>query len=216
MTKLIILNNKKCQIMTDDAALMKKLHYHLSFRIAGAEWLPSVQNGGWDGTTYLLSKGGKFNLGLLENVKAFLLDKGIDYIVEDKRPTKIINAPIDISEKLKEYNLIPRDHQERIVNLTDKYDRGIVRAATGSGKSLAIALMVAKINKPSLIITIGLDILKQFRDLFSDLLPEKIGYIGDGVCDPQRITITSIWTIGRALSIDPKTIVSDDDGQSEK
>ena len=216
MTKLIILNNKKCQIITDDAALMKKLHYHLSFRIAGAEWLPSVQNGGWDGTTYLLSKGGKFNLGLLENVKAFLLDKGIDYIVEDKRPTKIINAPIDISEKLKEYNLIPRDHQERIANITDICDRGIIRAATGAGKSLCIAMIAAKLNKSTIIYVIGLDLLYQLHNLFSQLFDEKIGYIGNGICDPQRITIASIWTIGRALSIDPKKIVDDDASIEEK
>ena len=135
MTKIIILNNKKCQIVSEDIVLLKKLHNYLSFKVAGVEYSPAYQNG-WSGITYLLSKTKKFDLGLLEKVKTFLNNASINYIIEDKRLAKIINDELDISDALKKHNLIPREHQIRIKNITDIYDRGIIRAATGAGKTL--------------------------------------------------------------------------------
>src|SRR5271154_5332665 len=121
MNKIIILNNKKCQFVSDDANLIKKLHYHLSFKLAGVEYTPAYQNG-WSGITYLLSKNNKFNYGLLSNVKKFLDDKKIIYTVEDKRSIKTSVAKLDISENLKKHNLIPREHQVRICETARKVD----------------------------------------------------------------------------------------------
>jgi|SRR6185436_1560924 len=214
-TKITILNNKKCQIISDDVAMLKKLHRHLSFKIAGAEYSAAYQNG-WSGITYLLSKNGKFDLGLLEKVKIFLDKSFISYSIEDTRKPKIINEELDISNNLKKYDLIPREHQLRIKEITSTYDRGIIRAATGAGKTLCAALITAKINKPTIIYVIGLDLLDQFYKLFSKLFDEEIGYIGNGVCNPARITIASIWTIGRALNLDKNTITDDEIELSEK
>lgn len=214
MLKIIILNNKKCQIVCDDLALLKKLHHYLSFKLVGVEYTPAYQNG-WNGITYLLTKNNKFNLGLLEKVKSFLSDNGADFIIEDKRFPKILNPSLDLSNKLKEYNLVPREHQIRVSNLVDVYDRGIIRAATASGKSLMTALITAKLNKSTNLYVIGLDLLKQFHDLFSKLFEEKIGYIGDGICEVARINIISIWTAGRALKLDKKHLFNDEENEQD-
>lgn len=210
MTKIIILNNKKCQFVTDDEKLFKKLYRLLSFSVPGYQYSPAFQNG-WNGTTYLMTKGGKFDLGLLEKVKLFLNENNYEYHIQDDRIPKIINESLDISQSLEKHNLIPREHQIRVRNLIDHHDRGIIRAATGAGKTLMTALITAKLNKSTIIYVIGLDLLHQFHQLFSKLFDEKIGYIGNGVCDPARITIASIWTIGRSLSLEKKDIVSDDE-----
>lgn len=215
MTKIIILNNKKCQIVSEDLEMLKRLRSHLSFRLNGVEYTISFQNG-WSGITYLLTKNNKFDLGLLEKVKLFLENRNIQYDIEDKRKPKIINPNLDISKKLKQHSLIPREHQIRIVDLVDQYDKGIIRAATGSGKSLCTALITAKLNKPTIIYVIGLDLLDQFHKLFTKLFDEKIGYIGNGICDPQNITIASIWTIGRALNNNNKNIVDEETDVTEK
>jgi superfamily II DNA or RNA helicase len=209
LPKLIILSNKKCQAVLNNEELFKKLHRFLSFKAIGVEYTAAFQSG-WSGFTYLLSKAGKFDLGLLEKVKAFLDKNNVVYEIEDKRPSKILSKSLDLDLKLKEHNLIPREHQERVVKLIDKHEKGIVRAATGSGKTLITALVTAKLNKPTIIYVIGLDLLDQFHKLFSKLFEEEIGYIGNGVCNPKRITIASIWTIGKALSIE-KVLVSDDE-----
>lgn len=215
MSKIIILDNKKCQIVSDDADLLKKLHRYLSFKLTGIEYTPAFQNG-WNGITYLLSKSNKFNYGLLNKVKLFLSDNNIVYTINDRRSSKIVAPELNISDNLKAHNFIPRDHQIKICQAALSNDRGIIRAATGSGKTLCTALITAKINKPTIIYVIGLDLLDQFHKLYSKLFDEPIGYIGNGICNIERINIASIWTIGRSLKLDVKDIVNDNDDNGEE
>lgn len=215
MSKIIILDNKKCQIVSDDIDFLKRLRHYLSFKLSGIEYTPAYQNG-WDGITYLLSKTNKFNYGLLHKVESFLKEHSIAYIIEDKRPPKSASFEINIEEKLNKHKLIPREHQIKICQAAVSGDRGIIRAATGAGKTLCTALITAKLNKTTIIYVIGLDLLDQFYKLYCKLFDEPIGYIGDGVCNIERINIASIWTIGRSLKLDNKNIVDDDNENSEK
>lgn len=215
MNKIIILDNKKCQILSDDLNLLKQLHRYLSFKLAGIEYTPAYQNG-WNGITYLLSKNNKFNYGLLKKVEIFLKEKNIPYIMEDKRFPKSFSSELNIEGNLNKYKLIPREHQTKICQVTLSNDRGIIRAATGAGKTLCTALITAKLNKPTIIYVIGLDLLDQFYKLYSKLFDEPIGYIGDGICNIERINIASIWTIGRSLKLDNKNIVDDESENNEQ
>lgn len=208
--KLIILDNKKCQFVGQDLVLFGKLHSFLSYKMAGIEYSPAYQ-AGWSGISYLMNKKGIFPLGLLTKVKNFLLEKEIKFIEEDRRTPVKINPPIDLSEKLAKLNLVPREHQNDILQVAISNRKGIIRAATGAGKTLCAALITAHYNKPTIIYVIGLDLLKQFHDLFSSLFDEPIGYIGDGICNIERINIATIWTVGNALKIDKKSILADDD-----
>ena len=213
MNKITILNNKKCQITIDDLQVLQKLKRFLSFKVAGVEYTPAYKNG-WNGITYLLSKTNKFDIGLLDKVKIFLKEEKSNFTIEDLRSAKTINAPINIIEKLKKIKMVPREHQLRIVSAAALSERGIIRSATGSGKTLVTALITAQINKPTIIYVIGLDLLQQFHTLFSEIFDEKIGWVGNGICDPQRITIASIWTIGKALSV--SNILDEEDDLEEK
>ena len=213
MNKITILNNKKCQITIDDLQVLQKLKRFLSFKVAGVEYTPAYKNG-WNGITYLLSKTNKFDIGLLDKVKIFLKEEKTNFTIEDLRSAKTINAPINIIEKLKKIKMVPREHQLRIVSAAALSERGIIRSATGSGKTLVTALITAQINKPTIIYVIGLDLLQQFHTLFSEIFDEKIGWVGNGICDPQRITIASIWTIGKALSV--SNILDEEDDLEEK
>lgn len=132
-SKIIILDNKKAQIISEDPSLLRRLRVFLSFKMSGVEYTPAFKNG-WSGITYLLTKNNSFNLGLLEKVKGFLLKNKAEYTIQDKRKNKSLNESIDLSINLNKYNLIPREHQLRICNVVDLHDRGIVRAATGAGK----------------------------------------------------------------------------------
>jgi superfamily II DNA or RNA helicase len=134
VNKIIILDNKKCRIISEDTDLLKRLHRYLSFKLAGVEYMPSYQNG-WNGITYLLSKSNKFNYGLLSKVESFLKDRNVVYTIEDRRPPKNIHAELNIEENLIKHKLIPRDHQIKICQAAYSGDRGIIRAATGSGKA---------------------------------------------------------------------------------
>ena len=214
MNKIIIHDNKACQFVTDDEGLFKVLRSTLSYKMNGVEFTEAYKNG-WNGFTYLINKKGYFFSGLLNTVSEFLNDHHSEFEIEDLRRPLVNNSSVDLSKALKKMKMIPRDYQERIVQAACNNRKGIIRACTGSGKSLCTALITAKLNKTTIIYVIGLDLLKQFHDLFSALFKEPIGYIGDGVCKIERINIASIWTVGRSLNIDKKKIVDDEEDYEE-
>lgn len=215
MHKLIIQNNKKCQIICSDSALLWKLRNFLSFKMAGVEYTQAYQNG-WDGITFLMSKNGTFSSGLLSKVELFLREHGVVTEIEDRRAAVVPMSEIDLLPKLKQLGMVPRDYQNEIVQRALANRKGIVRSCTGSGKTLCTAIIAAKLNKPTIIYVIGLDLLKQFHDLFSELFDEPIGYIGNGICKIERINIATIWTVGRTLQLDKTKITLDEDGGDEE
>lgn len=209
---ITILNNKKCEIEIDLPGV-NLLYNTLKFKQDGAEFSPAFKRG-WTGYTYLFNKKkNTFDLGLLSTVKELLTANEYTFEIKDNR-SKVICEPLDISKRLEELKLIPRDHQTRILDLIPEHNKGIMKVATGGGKTLATALMTAKINKPTIILVIGLDLLNQFHELYSKIFDEEIGYIGNGTCNIQRINIASIWSLGSALNM--KKVVDDDDLQKEK
>lgn len=213
-SKLIIKDNKYCQLLTDDPKLFNLVKNHLSFKMAGVEFTPAYQ-AGWSGITYLIDAKGYFLLGLLEYVKKFFERKDIEYSIQDNRKPIVLNDSIDLTQKLIDLKLVPREHQINILNAAIANNKGIVRSCTGSGKTLCTALIAARLNKPTNIYVIGLDLMKQFHDLFSAIFDEPIGFIGNGECRVERINIISIWTLGRALKLNNSDIICNDDEENE-
>jgi superfamily II DNA or RNA helicase len=211
--KLITQDNKKCQVILSDPAIYKKLHNFLSFKTTGVEFTPAYQNG-WNGITYLMNKSGVFFSGLAPKVRGFLEKHDVVFTEEDRRANLQLCSEIDLSKRLKKMEMEPRDYQQEIVDAALANRKGIIRACTGSGKTLCTGIITAKLNKPTIIYVIGLDLLEQFHALFSSLFDEPIGFIGNGVCDIHRINIASIWTISSALKI-KKPIIDDDLDEKE-
>lgn len=216
MNKLTIQNNKLCKLeLVDNPELLRSLKQLLSFKLLGVEYTQAYKMG-WDGWTCLFNKNNTFPLGLLGKVQQFLSTNQVTFEVVDKRKPLTITQPMDITAGLTAAGLTPRDYQEAMVDVTVKNRKGIIRACTGCGKSLSAAMITARHNRPTIIYVIGLDLLQQFHDLFSKLFNEPIGYIGNGVCDIQRINIASIWTVGKALDSKFKIFDEEDIGDKEK
>lgn len=198
---ITILNYKTCKFTTNSNVILKKIKTLLSFRAVGVEYTPAYKNG-WDGITYLINKNRIFRIGLLNIVKNYLIEQNIPFVEKDLRVASKPATSIDLSERLQEMKLIPRYYQNDILKSMISNERGIIRACTGAGKTLSIAMAVAKFNRPTMVYVIGLDLLNQFHELLSSLFSEEIGYIGNGVCDVKRINVASVWTIASALKID--------------
>jgi superfamily II DNA or RNA helicase len=212
MTTIHILDNKYCRIDTDNFELIATLRKILSYRLQGFEYTPAYKNFHWDGITYLLDKHNKFLLGLLSKVENYLKNSDINYSIIDCRQKLQQNQELVIYDRLQELGMQPRDYQERILEAALNNEKGIVRACTGSGKSLAAALIASKFNRPTVIYVIGLNLLKQFYELFRSIFGEdKVGYVGNGVCNVNTFTIASIWTVGRALDLDTKKMFVDEE-----
>jgi superfamily II DNA or RNA helicase len=213
---VILPNNKYAQINFEDETLLKKLDKLLSYKEPGIEFSPQYQRFGWNGVNHLLNKKGQFPIGLLDMTKRFLEESQVSFEVTDRRPVVESAEPLDISKRLVELKKQPRYYQIAAVKAAINHRQGIIKSCTGSGKTLISAIIVAAINKPTNIYVVGLDLLQQFHDLFSEIFEEEIGYIGNGVCEIRRINIVSLWTAAKSLAPKKKIKVSDDDDYKEK
>lgn len=217
MTKILI-RNTTCQITEEsDANHILALDKELSFYVQGAEHTAAfrgyVNHDGdfikWDGFKKLLTPTLQFPVGLLDRVKDFYHGVGKEFEITDKRPPKSIGKSQNILDNLHKINKDPYPYQLEILDVIDKNDRGIIKVATGGGKSLIAALIAAKLGKRTIIYVIGKDLLYQFHDFLSRAFDEKIGIIGDGQCEIHNINVASIWTVGQAIGMKKKNILLD-------
>lgn len=217
MNKLIV-QNKQCRLELEEGSptdILTKVRKLLSFRQEGYEYTIAHRQSGWNGWTCLLTSKNAFPSGLQSKVEACLSENRIPYQIVDKREKKPFNKPMDISKNLKRMGFVPRDYQLETVEATVKHHKGICRLVTSAGKTATAALMTAHHNTNTIIYVIGLQLLTQFHDTLSEMLDCKIGYIGDGVCEIEKITVASIWSIGKAIGLKDK-IFDDDMDDREK
>lgn len=83
---------------------------------------------------------------------------------------------------------------------------------TVTHNTLIAAMVAAEYNLPTMIYVVGRDILHQFYDDFVKTLGEdKVGLIGDGICDVKQINVCSIWTAVKAFNLKGKVSLDDED-----
>lgn len=223
MAKIIIKGNTSQITEESDVNHVLALDKHLSFFVQGAEHTAAYRgflnrDGDyvkWDGYKKLLTPTLQFPTGLVERVKEFYAAAKKDLEIIDKRLTKSVGQPRDILSNLKKLDKNPYPYQMEILDVIDKNDRGIIKVATGGGKSLIAALIAAKLGKKTIIYVIGKDLLYQFYNFFTEIFDEKIGIVGDGKCEIHDINIVSIWTIGQAIGMDKKSILLEGDDDEE-
>lgn len=212
----ILVRNTQCKIVNEtNLKLLGIIDRELSFNVQGAQYSPQYKYGRWDGTYRLLSESLVFSYGLLPRVLKIYSKNNVEVEIEDQRDQKSLNSKIDISSKLKELKKIPRDYQLQAVEACEKNDCGILRLATGAGKTVLSALITAHFGKRTIIYVIGNDLLYQTHKLFSDIFGMKIGIVGDGLCEIADINVASIWTVGQALGLKKKDILIDEDSDEK-
>ena len=206
----IIQSKKKCQIFEeDDRDFIRDLDRELSFFVQGAEYSAAFtgyinkegETVSWDGKEHLLSEQLEFDHGLLPRTLSFFEAKGKKVELVDARPRIKPGQPIDIIGKLQASGKKPYPYQVEAVDAALKNSRGIIRIATGGGKTIVAALITATIGKSATIYVIGKDLLYQIHGLFSSLFDVPIGIIGDGLCEVADINVATIWSVGQALGL---------------
>lgn len=223
MAKLVIKGNNSQIIEETDVEHILALDKHLSFYVQGAEHTAAfrgfINRDGdyvkWDGFKKLLTPTLQLATGLVERVKDFYQAAGKPLQIEDRRPAKSVGKERHILDNLQKMGKPPYPYQLEILDVIDKYDRGIIKVATGGGKSLIAALVAAKLGKKTIIYVIGKDLLYQFHTFFSQVFDEPIGIIGDGQCEIHDINIASIWTVGQAIGMKKNEILLDSDDDEE-
>jgi superfamily II DNA or RNA helicase len=181
-----------------------------SFRPAGYQYTTAYKRRG-DGRTKLL-RHSRFPAGLLGRVTSVLEKEGVPYSV-DSEAARDDKPGIDLDT----VDLESRWYQDEAVEAALLHPRGVIRAPTGAGKTAIIARLIAARGKHAFIVVPTIDLLHQTRGFLEAHLMDntdygdptggegwgriRIGQMGDGVIDPQPITVATIRTAAKALGI---------------
>lgn len=200
-------------------SLIEKLDSQLSYSHPGYQFMSggrggyglSGKTGGWDGKIRLFSQSQKFPVGLLARVQRILSDEKVEFTTEDNRPIISYGKPLTLNTNKFEI----RDYQRAALNAAKKNGSGIIRVATGGGKSLIISSLAAQYNIPTVIYVIGIELLYQMKDTIEAAYGIKCGIVGGGVCElDHQITIMTIWSAASAF--DKKAKVDETDFSQDK
>ena len=145
-------------------------------------------------------KGTHFPTGLFNKVRDFLVSNGIELDIYDIRDVVSKNIELDMSEDF-EF----RDYQTGIINDAANMQRGVIKLATGGGKTAVAAALIQKIGVfPFIFYVPSIDLLQQAQSEFSKFLKYnnsslEVGIIGNGKFDIKDINVMTIQTAVRAL-----------------
>jgi superfamily II DNA or RNA helicase len=211
----IKIENVNCQLAGEiDQKSVKELSDMLSYDHQGYNFMSGGRGGfgmqgkygGWDGKVRLLQKSGKFPIGLLGMVRSFLDEKGFEYSVVDNRPTIKYGQPV--TQKNSDFE--PRAYQLNAVKTAHSKGSGIIKVATGGGKSFIISSIVAKYNIPTIVYVIGIELLHQMKKTIESAYGIECGIVGGGECDVSKeVTIMTIWSAASAFN--KKVKITDND-----
>lgn len=196
MTNLIIDNNYSC-LQTNDEKLITLLWKAMRFRENGYYHSRLYKQGKWDGfVDFFSNKTGKFLTGLLPEVRFTLKQLGVEYSVVDKRSEfKFLHDSID--DQFLNYGDSPitlYDYQVELVNQVLKHKRGIIKAATGGGKSNVMFAICKCLppKTPTLILANRKSLVEQNYDLLKKWDIPNVGRIYDKKLEPNYITCCTI------------------------
>lgn len=207
----------------------KELEKKLSFRPEGYQFSPAynalirdsqghVVRRKWDGWKHQCWKNSKrtyFPTGLCSLAAEYFKENKIEFKVLDTRIKPEKNINLEFAE-----GYAPRDYQlNRVILPCCEYSRGLITAATGSGKSICLAGIIQRLSVvPALFFVTSIDLLEQVKDelekfLAQDGKPLQCGQIGGGIVNIRDVNVLTVQTAVRALgkTWDAKTKFDDDD-----
>jgi len=209
----INIKGNRCYIYTElDVTTISLLDLELSYMPLGYDHSPAFKRGVWDGRINLLGRDLTFSIGLLERVINFFENKEYEVVINNYNKYTDIKS-IDIVDKLNALGLSPRYYQLDAAKIAVNNKMGIIRIATGGGKTLVASLIIGLIGKSAVIYVIGKDLLWQFHKFLSKVFEQEIGIIGDGIVNIKQITVASIWTVGQAFGMKKR---SEEEKDNEK
>ena len=209
MVKIVLnnVNSKIIGILPDD--IQNIISEELSYELKDAKHMKIVKMKKWDGIVRLFNRNYQsFSSGMLSSVTDVLDANKIEYVKIDERKRPEQNLPHLKFTPPKHYQ--ERDYQQFTIDRAYSKTRGILKVATGGGKTMIMAELIAKIKTaPFMFYTLSKDLMKQAYDNLSSTLNEEIGMIGGGQFDIKNINVCTIQSAIRAINIDKKIKVSD-------
>ena len=156
----------------------------------------------WDGKLHLLSRTtNSFPTGVLDIVCEVLDKSKLSYTIEKDQSMLLANIPCEIPDKFGPYTLY--DYQKEAIQ-TFFHDgtllpcRGIIKIATGGGKSLIAAATSKLLNVPTLVLVHGKKLVRQNYETFKKVFEgeeDLVGLVDADNWSPSLVTIASTDTL---------------------
>lgn len=177
----------------------------LSYFMDGAYFSPKYRRNQWDGRKHLYKWSnpktpfGKFPTGLVSRVIQTLetVEPGIPLTVIDDRIKPQLGPLLPLAAGVQLY-----DYQEDAITSAIAATRGIYRLPTGSGKSLAMAGLIARLNLPTMVFSHRVDILKHLKAELEQGLGQEVGIIQGTTKDLKKFNVAMIQTVMNCLDND--------------
>lgn len=218
----ISVGNVECKVETrltiDQLAVLQK---ECSFKVDGGEFIANNyrRKFKWDGVRKLFNiQTRRFPIGLLDRVTQLLSGLGFEVIIHNNR---IINeTSIDIEADAACFG--SRSYQRNAVLTSCLMGNGVIKVATGGGKTAIAGLTINELKKRTIFIVHTRDLMYQTIESFQRLFPNtKIGQIGDGVIEYADVTVATMQTLAILGGINKekdyeKHSKYDEDGSTEE
>lgn len=189
---IIVSDHLKSCVKTDNPKLLKQLVEAFSVNIPGASYSRAYKIGAWKGRKNYINSKGEFHTGMLFEVLRVLKKANcLPNIIDHRSDVNCSYKPIE--------HFTLYDYQEEAVKKCLKDKRLIVKAPTGSGKTLLSAALVNSLaDHPGLIIFPSKALLKQTYDLFQKCGIECGVCFGEGFI-PHDIMLVTAQSIEKVL-----------------
>lgn len=178
----------------------KLLDDGLSFYKEGYYFSPLYQNGMWDGKQHFFSvQTGRFYSGLISKAVTILRKNGHEVeVIGYPEPKDIASIPQIILPHPKLGQIELRDYQLEAVHKILRYSRGVIQVATNGGKTeiMSGAIKAGDLRK-GVVYVPRKELLQQTAKRLSFALERNIGIVGDGVFQPDDITVAMFHTIAK-------------------
>lgn len=193
--------SKECCLRGIPQSLVLELKEHLT--LVNPKYLDAVKYGRWIGKKlkkelHFYTISGEticFPRGFGNESVRICRKHGIRLQIEDSRT---IQPPQAIR-----FHGTLRPYQEQAVNAALARDFGVVEAATGSGKTVMAAALIAQRSQPALIIIHTKELLYQWKERIHSFLKIEPGLIGDGHYQVEPVTVGLIHTVRKHLGTLP-------------
>lgn len=172
---------------------------HFSIKLPNAQFMPSVKAGLSDGLVKFLNAKNEMLVGLKGKLIQHLKNSNIEY--QDN--TELIQSDITLEEFKEFVNKIhlpfkPYAHQLKGAYLSLKDTKGIIKSATGSGKSLIIFIVSCYMrykNKKTMIIVPSVSLTYQlasdFKEYYNSKIDELENKIKNSKDEIEKVTLQS-------------------------
>ena len=126
-------------------------------------------------------------------VRGVLIDE--QYRIVDKTRSLTLREPLECS------GLDIRPYQLEAKEKALEAHRGILQVATGGGKTVIAAVIIAELSTNTLFMVHTKDLLYQAKKSFEDILGIHVGQIGDGIVDIQQVTIATTQSMATYMGV---------------